>query len=329
MRRRQFVGILGGMAVGFPSWGQAQQPATPVVGFVNTASPDTTFLGSYLDAFKKGLAQGGFIEGRNVAIEYRWAHGQYDQLPVLATDLVRRKVAVIVSSGGAATAKAVKEATATIPIVFISGGDPVKYGLVDRLNRPQGNLTGVTPFINVLGAKRLEFLREFVPAATEVALLLNPKHPESDTTINDVSLAARASGQRIHVFRASDAAEIDTAFTAIAQNKIGALIVSTDPILTIHRDQLLILPARYKLPAIYDLREYAATGGLMSYGDSITESYRQVGTYTARILKGEAPANLPIVQPTKFEFVINLKTAKALGLDVPPKLLALADEVIE
>ena len=326
MRRRQFITLLGGAAA-WPVAARAQQAAMPVIGFLHTysISPFPDLVG----AFRQGLGEAGFVEGRTVAVEYHWAQGEFDRLPALAADLVRRNVAVIVTGGGVVSARAAKTATATIPIVFVTGGDPVKLGLVTSLNKPGGNVTGISPFISVLGAKRLELLRELVPAATEFAVLFNPKSPEAETVANDVQAAARAIGLPIHTLTASNEHEIDAAFTSLAERRLGALIVATDPFFTIRRDQILSLAARYAIAAVYDTREYAEVGGLMSYGSNIPDAYRQLGVYAGRILKGEKTENLPVEQPTKFELVINLKTAKTLGLTVPNTLLATADEVIE
>jgi putative ABC transport system substrate-binding protein len=271
----------------------------------------------------------GFMEGQNVTVEYRWANGQFDRLPALAADLVGRNVAVIATGGGVVSARAAKAATTTIPIVFITGGDPVRLGLVASLNQPGGNATGVSPFISVLGAKRLELLREFVPTIAEFAVLFNPKSPEAETVSRDVEVAARAIGLQLHTLTASTESDIDAAFASLVQRRIGALVVGTDPFFTIHRDKILALAARHAVVAIYDTREYAEAGGLMSYGSNIPDAYRQVGAYTGQILKGAKPNDLPVQQPTKFEFVINLKTAKALGLTVPLTLQVAADQVIE
>jgi len=327
MRRRAFIALLGGAAAAWPSAARAQQPAMPVIGFLNGASPGP--YESYVAAFRQGLNELAFVEGRNVTIDYRWAEGHFDRLPALAADLVRRRVAVIAAGGGNVTVLAARDATATIPIVFPGVDDPVKLGLVASFNRPGGNLTGVSLFNAVLGAKRLELLRELVPAATTIAVLVNPRNPNTEGQVSDLHAAARTSGRDIEVFNATNANEIDAAFAAMREKRIGALIVGADPLFLNQRDQFVVLAARDRLPTMYGQREIAAIGGLISYGVSFPENYRQAGVYVGRILKGEKPADLPVVQPTRFQLVINLKTAKALSLDVPAKLLALADEAIE
>jgi putative ABC transport system substrate-binding protein len=328
MRRREFIAVLGATAM--PAlWPRAAraQAAVPVVGFLNSASPAA--WANYVAGFRAGLKETGFVEGQNVVIEFRWAEGHYDRLPGMAADLVRRKVAVLVSTGGSPTIHAAKAATTTIPIVFTIGSDPVRLGLVASLNRPGGNITGVNLFVSQMESKRLGLLRALVPKAELIAVLMNPNNPPAATQLRDVQEAARAIGQQIHILHASTASELDAAFATAVQLRAGAMLVAADPFLNSQRDQIVALAARHAIPAIYEQREHALAGGLMSYGTSLSDGYRQAGIYAGRILKGEKPADLPVVQSTKFEFVVNLKAAKALGLDVPPALSAQADEIIE
>ena len=327
MRRRDFISLLGGAAAAWPLAARAQQPI-PTIGFLHSQSPEA--LADALPGFRQGLKEAGYSEGENVAIEYRWAENQLDRLPALAGDLVRKGVAVIVAGGGSATARVAKAVTTTIPVVFNMGDDPVKLGLVTSLSRPGGNLTGVNFFAVELTAKRLELLRELVPGAARVAVLVNPANPaDSEPIVHDAQAAARAMGLQILVLEASSSKEIDAAFATLARERPDALLVGTGPPLTARRVQLAQLAAYYKIPAIYALRQNVEIGGLISYGASLREAYRQVGIYSGRILKGASPSDLPVVQSTKFELVINLLTAKLLGLDVPPSLLSVADEVIE
>jgi putative tryptophan/tyrosine transport system substrate-binding protein len=327
MRRREFITLLGGAAATWPFAASAQQPAMPVIGFLHVASANP-FV-HLIAALRQGLKEAGYIEGRNVAIQFRWAEGQNTRLPELAADLVRLKVALIVTGGGEASAVAAKDATATIPIVFNVGGDPVKTGLVASLSRPGGNATGVNDFTSELVAKRLGLLQELLPTASVIAHLVNPNFPPAETNVREVESAAHLIGRQIHLLKASNESDINAAFATILRMQLGALLVGADPFFNSRRDQIVALAARHAIPAFYEQREFAAAGGLMSYGTSLTDAYRQQGIYAGRILKGEQPSDLPVMQLTKFDLVLNLKTAKALGLDVPPMLLARADEVIE
>ncbi len=306
---------------------QAQQPTLPVVGFLSSRSPEES--AAHAAAFRRGLGETGYVEGQNVAVEYRWANGHYARLPALARELVSLRVTAIVAAGGARSALAAKAATATIPIVFLMGDDPTKYGLVASFNRPGGNLTGVSFLTGELGAKRLELLCELVPNASPTALLLNPNNPEAESQRQDVQTAAHQLARRLLVLHASTETEFASTFAILAKERVGVLVVENDPFFDTERNRLVALAARNAVPTIYHIREYAEAGGLMSYGASLTDAYRQVGTYTGRILKGAKPTDLPVIQSTKIELVINLKTAKALGLTVPQSLLLRADEVIQ
>jgi putative ABC transport system substrate-binding protein len=324
MNRRDLITLLGGAAA-WPVAARAQQPAVPVIGLLDAASaPERT---EELAAFRHSLADFGYVEGQNVVIEYRWAEGQYERLPDLAADLIRRRVSVIATPGTTAAALAAKAATMTIPIVFGVGGDPVKLGLVASLNRPGGNATGVNFRTNELTAKRLQLLLELVPAAKRIALLLNPTDPINESSLRDVETAA--IGQQVLAFEAATGREIDTAFESLAREKVDALFVTGGAFFGARRVQFAVLAARYAVPATYSQRVFPEAGGLMSYGTLIADTFRQVGLYAAHILKGAKPADLPVMQPTKFELVINLNTARALRLNVPPSLLAIADDVIE
>jgi putative ABC transport system substrate-binding protein len=325
MRRRQLLLLLGG-AMAAARTARAQQNAMPVIGVLGTSAGPSA--GTFT-ALRQGLNETGYVEGQNLAIEYRWSEGLYDRLPALAADLVARKVDVIVAAGGPAPALAAKNATSTIPIVFTGIGDPVAAGLVASLARPGGNITGFALLVVELAAKRLELISEAVPRASTIAFLVNPNLTTAEPTIRAVQGGARAGNFQLHVLKATTEAEIDAAFASIAQLQAAALVVGADPFFESRREQLAALAARYAIPAIYAFREYVASGGLISYGPSITDLSRQAGVYVGRILKGESPGDLPVQQPTKFELVINLKTAKALGLTVPQSLLQRADEVID
>jgi putative ABC transport system substrate-binding protein len=327
MERRAFIAAVTGGLLAAPLAARAQQKAMPVIGVLSTGSPGPSSASS-MAAFRQGLSEAGYVEGQNVAIEYRWADGHYDRLPALAVDLVGRKVDLIMANSPP-SALAAKSATSTIPIVFRSGADPVRDGLVASLARPGGNLTGVSFIADELTAKRLELLSELVPRVGVIALLMNPNNATAERVIRDVQEAARTKGLQLHVLKASSESEIDTAFASLVQLHAGALVVGADPFLSGRREQLVALASRRAVPSIYAWREFAASGGLISYGPSLTSAFRLVGHYAGKVLKGAKPADLAVQQPTKFELVINVKTAKALGLTIPASLLQRADQVIE
>jgi putative tryptophan/tyrosine transport system substrate-binding protein len=327
MRRREFITLLGGAAVGWPPAARAQQPAMPVVGYLSARSPEDT--AHLVKAFRRGLSEAGFIEGQNVTVEYRWALGQADRLPGLAADLIGKPVTLFVTTGGESAALAAKAATSTIPIAFIIGGDPVKLGLAATYNRPGGNATGISILTETLEPKRLELLRELVPQARTIGAFLDPNFPLHERQLRDVREAARALDLQVQELRVSTDADIELAFETVARQRIAAVLVAARPFFDTRRDKLVTLAARHAVPTMYAFREFPAAGGLISYGVDARVVYRQIGVYAGGILKGEKPAELPILQPTKFELVINLKTAKALGLKVPLTLQVAADEVIE
>jgi putative ABC transport system substrate-binding protein len=327
MRRREFIAFLGSAAAALPFGVSAQQTAMPVVGFLHSGSPGP--FAHLVAAFRSGLSEAGFVEGKNVTIEFRWAGFQPGRLALLATDLVRRKVVVIVAMGGNAPALAAKAATTTIPIVFNGGDDPIRLGLVASLNRPGGNVTGVSLLLQEMEGKRLGLLRDLIPTATLIGFLVDPRNANVANQLKDAQEAAHAFGQQLHILNVSNERELDVAFTTLVELRAEALLLGASPFFVSRSDRIISFTARHRLPTIYFIREFAAAGGLMSYGTSVADGYRQVGLYTGRVLKGEKAADLPVMQPTKFELVINLKTAKALGLTVPPTLLARADEVIE
>jgi putative ABC transport system substrate-binding protein len=326
LKRREFVRLLGGAAT-WPLAARAQQPTMPVVGFLSSRSPGES--ASLVGAFRQGLRQGGFIEGQNLIIAFRWAEGRYDRLPALAAELVELRVAVLFTAGGPPAAFAAKAATQTIPIVFSAALDPDRIGLVASLSRPGGNVTGMSLFPSEVAAKSVQLLKELLPAATLIGYLVNPSYSPVDVLTNEASNAAKALGIAVHVLNASTEHDLDTAFASLAKLSVGGLAVPAEPFFDSQRDRIVALAARHAVPAIYGLREYPVAGGLMSYGASLPDSYRRAAVYATRILKGEKPADLPVMQPTEFDLVLNLKTAKALGLTVPDKLLALANEVIE
>jgi putative ABC transport system substrate-binding protein len=325
MRRREFITLLGGAVATWPWAARAQQSLVPVIGFLNSRAPGEN--NGILVAFRRGLKETGYVEGQNVTVEYRWADNQYDRLPALAADLVNRQVDVIVSNGP--PIRAAKAATSTIPIIFAVGFDPLTFGLVTSLSQPGGNLTGVSVMDVEIGPKRLEILHELIPAATVMALLVNPTTPAAEVIARDVQAAARALGLQLHILHAATDSDLDAVFATVAQLRAGALVIGADPFFTSRSQQLGELTVAHRVPAVYEFREFAAAGGLVSYGTSLADAFRQVGIYTGRILKGEKPSDLPVHQATKVELILNLKTAQALGITVPISLLGRADEVIE
>ena len=324
MRRREFIAAIGSAAL--PRMARAQPVPLPVVGFLGATSPQS--YAAFVNGFLAGLKEAGFVDSENVVVNYHWAEGRYDRLPKLANDFVSRGVSVIVATGGLPSSLAAKQATSTVPIVFTLGSDPIKFGLVASLNRPGGNITGVTLFAYLLDAKRVELMHELVPASV-VGLLVNPDSPQADTQATDVAAASGKFGQQLVTLKARNDSEIDIAIAAMAEQKSGVLLVSADPLFLSRRDRIVALVAQHAIPAIYEWRQFTEGGGLMSYGISLVDAYRQAGGYVGKILRGAKPADLPVLQPTKFEFVINLKTAKMLGLAVPNSMLVAADEVIE
>jgi putative ABC transport system substrate-binding protein len=327
MRRREFIALLGGTAAGWPVGAIAQQLTGPVIGYLHSGSPSP--YAHLVTAFRQGLKEVGYVEGQNVKVEYRWAEGRYDQLPAMVAELVGRRVAVIVAQRGDPPPVAAKSATLTIPVVFTCSSDPVKLGLVDSLNLPGGNATGYWAYTSLLGTKRLELIRQLLPVNTSIGVLVNPNNPNAQMDTADLQEAARTLGQSISFVRASTETEISATFSTLGDQRVSALLVNTDPFFLARRDQFVSLAVRNAVPAIYAQREFVAAGGLVSYGASLADGYHQVGVYAGRVLRGEMPADLPVVQPTTFEMAINIKTAKALGLTIPLALLARADEVIE